>query len=143
MSSISKQVTAPYTVDQMYDLVYDINSYSKFIPLCISSEVHEEQDNKSRATMKIAKGKIGFEFTTVNTMEKGRSISINLEKGPFKSLKGVWHFTPLGTHKCIISLHFEFEFSNKLLDVALGGLFKQFCDSMVGLFRKQAVVRYG
>ena len=143
MSSISKQVTSPYTADQMYDLVYDINSYSKFIPLCISSEVHEEQDNRSRATMTIAKGKIGFEFTTVNIMEKGRSISINLEKGPFKSLKGVWHFTPLGTDECIISLHFEFEFSNKLLDVALGGLFKQFCDSMVELFRKQAVVRYG
>ena len=143
MSSISKQITVQYTADQMYDLVYDINSYSKFIPLCISSEVHDEQDNRSRATMTIAKGKIGFEFTTVNIMEKGRSISINLEKGPFKSLKGVWHFTPLRTDECIISLHFEFEFSNKLLDVALGGLFKQFCDSMVELFRKQAAVRYG
>jgi len=143
MSSISKQVTVPYTADQMYDLVYDINSYPKFIPLCVSSEVHEEQDHKSRATMKIAKGKIGFKFTTVNTMEKGRSISINLEDGPFKSLKGIWLFTPQGRRECIISLHFEFEFSNKLLDVALGGLFKQFCDSMVELFRKQATVRYG
>jgi ribosome-associated toxin RatA of RatAB toxin-antitoxin module len=143
MSSISKKITVPYTADQMYDLVYDINSYSKFIPLCISSEVHEEQDHKSRATMKIAKGKIGFEFTTVNTIEKGRSISINLENGPFKSLKGVWRFIPLGTHECIITLHFEFEFSNKLLGVALGGLFKQLCDSMVKSFRKQAAVRYG
>jgi ribosome-associated toxin RatA of RatAB toxin-antitoxin module len=143
MSSISKQVTVPYTADQMYDLVYDINAYSKFIPLCVSSELHEEQDHKSRASMKIAKGKIGFELSTVNTMEKGRSISINLENGPFKSLKGLWRFTPLGNHDCIISLHFEFEFSSKLLDVALGGLFKQLCDSMVESFRKQAVVRYG
>jgi ribosome-associated toxin RatA of RatAB toxin-antitoxin module len=143
MSSISKQVTVPYTADQMYDLVYDINAYSKFIPLCVSCELHEEQDHKSRATMKIAKGKIGFELSTVNTMEKGRSISINLENGPFKSLKGLWRFTPLGNHDCIISLHFEFEFSSKLLDVALGGLFKQLCDSMVESFRKQAVVRYG
>jgi ribosome-associated toxin RatA of RatAB toxin-antitoxin module len=143
MSSFSKQVTVPYTADQMYDLVYDINSYSKFIPLCVSSEVHEEQDHKSRATMKIAKGKIGFEFTTFNTMEKGRSISINLENGPFKLLKGVWRFTPLGTHKCTVSLHFEFEFSNKLLGVALDGLFKQLCNSMVESFRKQAAVRYG
>jgi len=142
MSSISKQVKVPYTADQMYDLVYDINSYPKFIPLCVSSKVYEEQDHKSRATMKIAKGNIGFEFTTVNMIEKGRSISINLENGPFKSLKGVWYFTPSGIHDCIISLHFEFEFSNKLLDVTLGGLFKQFCDSMVGLFRKQAGVRY-
>ena len=143
MSSISKQVTVPYTADQMYDLVYDIDSYSKFIPLCTSSEVHEEQDHKSRATIKFAKGQIGFEFTTVNTMVKGRSISINLKNGPFKSLKGVWRFTPLGIHQCIISLHFEFEFSNKLLDVALGGLFRQVCDSMIESFRKQAVIRYG
>ena len=143
MPTISKQVRVPYTAEQMYDLVYDINSYPKFIPLCVSSEVHEKQDHKSRASMRIAKGKIGFEFTTVNTMEKGRSISMNLENGPFKSLKGVWRFTPSGTHECIISLHFDFEFSNKLLGVALGGLFKQLCDSMVESFRKQAAVLYG
>ena len=143
MSTISKQVRVPYTAEQMYDLVNDINAYSTFIPLCASSEVHEEQDHKLRATIKIAKGKIGFGFTTVNTMEKGRSIALNLENGPFKSLKGVWRFTPLGTHECIISLHFDFEFSNKLLGVALGGLFKQLCDSMVESFRKQAAVRYG
>jgi len=143
MSSFNKQVTVPYTAEQMYDLVNDINAYPKFIPLCISSEVHEEQDYKLRATIKIAKGKIGFGFTTLNTMEKGRSISMNLENGPFKSLKGVWRFTPSGTNECIISLHFDFEFSNKLLGVALGGLFKQLCDSMVESFRKQAAVRYG
>ena len=142
MSSFQKQVTVRYTAEQMYDLVNDINAYSKFIPLCVSSQVHEEQDHKLRATIKIAKGKIGFGFTTVNTMEKGRSIAMNLENGPFKSLKGVWRFTPSGTHECIISLHFDFEFSNKLLGTALGGLFKQLCDSMVESFRKQAAIRY-
>lgn len=143
MSSFNKQVTVPYAAEQMYELVNDINAYSKFIPLCVSSEVHEEQDHKLRATIKIAKGKIGFGFTTDNTMEKGRSISMNLENGPFKALKGVWRFTPTGTHECIISLHFDFDFSNKLLGVALGGLFKQLCDSMVDSFRKEAAIRYG
>jgi ribosome-associated toxin RatA of RatAB toxin-antitoxin module len=75
MSSFNKQVTVPYTAEQMYELVNDINAYSKFISLCSSSEVHEEQDHKLRATIKIAKGKIGFGFTTINTMEKGRSIT--------------------------------------------------------------------
>jgi ribosome-associated toxin RatA of RatAB toxin-antitoxin module len=143
MSSFTKQVTVPYTAKQMYDLVNDINAYSTFIPLCVSAEVHEEQDHRLKATIKIAKGKIGFEFTTMNTMEKDRSISMNLENGPFKSLKGVWRFTPLGADGCIISLHFDFEFSNKLLGVVLNGLFTQLCDSMVDSFRKQAAVRYG
>jgi ribosome-associated toxin RatA of RatAB toxin-antitoxin module len=143
MSSFDKQVTVPYTAEQMYDLVNDINGYSTFIPLCASSEVHEAQDHKLRATIKIAKGKLGFQFTTVNTMEKGRSIAMNLENGPFTLLQGVWRFTPSGAHECIIALHFDFEFSNKLLGVALGGLFSQLCDSMVESFRKQATVRYG
>ncbi len=144
MSSFHKQVIVPYTAEQMFDLVNDINAYSTFIPLCISSEVHEEQDHKLRATIKIAKGKIGFGFTTVNTMEKSRSITMNLENGPFKAPKGVWRFTPSRTqHECIISLYFDFEFANKLLGVALGGLFKELCDSMVESFRKQAAVRNG
>ncbi len=143
MSTFNKQVTVPYTAEQMYDLVNDVNAYSEFIPLCIASEIHEEQDHRLRATIKIAKGKIGFQFTTVNTMEKGRSIAMSLEHGPFKSLKGAWRFTPLGENECIISLHFDFDFSNKLLGVALGGLFKQLCDSMVESFRKQAAIRYG
>lgn len=143
MSSFSKQVTVPYTAEQMYGLVNDIDAYQNFIPLCVSSVVHEEQNEQLRATIKIAKGKLGFEFTTVNTMRKGRSITMNLENGPFKSLKGIWRFTPLGTHECNISLNFEYEFSNKLLGVALSGLFKQLCNSMVESFRQQAAVRYG
>ena len=143
MSNFHKQVTVHYTAEQMYNLINDINAYSTFIPLCSSSEVHEEQDHKLRATIKIAKGKIGFEFTTINTMEKDRFIKMNLENGPFKTLKGVWQFTPTETDECIISLHFDFDFSNKLLGIALGGLFKQLCDTMIESFRKQAAVLYG
>ena len=143
MSNFHKQVTVHYTVEQMYNLINDINAYSTFIPLCSSSEVHEEQDHKLRATIKIAKGKIGFEFTTINTMEKDRFIKMNLVNGPFKTLKGVWQFTPTGTDECVISLHFDFDFSNKLLGIALGGLFKQLCDTMIESFRKQAAVLYG
>ena len=142
MSNFNKQVTVHYTAEQMYNLINDINAYSSYIPLCIASEVHEELDHKLRATIKIAKGKIGFEFTTVNTMEKNRSIRMSLENGPFKSLMGIWSFTPLGEQDCIISLNFDFDFSNKFLDVALSGLFKQLCNSMVESFRKQAALLY-
>ena len=142
MSSINKQVRVPYSAEQMFDLVYDINSYSQFIPLCTFAEVYDQVENKSKATIKMAKGDLGFKFSTLNTIEVGRSIAINLEHGPFKSLKGVWRFSPVSAHECIISLHFEFQFSNLLLDLALGGLFRQVCDSMIECFRKQAVIRY-
>lgn len=143
MSNVSREVIIPYTADQMYELVNDINAYSTFIPLCVLSEVHEQQDNQLTATIRIAKGKLGFEFTTKNTMEKGRSIFMSLEKGPFKSLTGVWLFTPMGVTECMIEVHFDFEFSQKMLAVAFTGLFKQLCNSMIESFSKQADIRYG
>ena len=105
--------------------------------------MHEEQEHQLTATIKIAMGKLSFEFTTANTMVKGRSIGMNLVSGPFKSLKGAWNFTPLANQHCITSLQFDFEFSNRLLSMALEGLFKQLCTSMVESFRKQAAIRYG
>ncbi len=142
MSCIRKQLIVSYSAEQMYDLVYDVNSYSSFIPLCVESEVYEEQGNSSKAMMRIAKGGIGFQITTINTLEKGRSIAINLEKGPFRSLQGIWQFVPQNQQRCMISLHFEFEFTNYLLELALGSVFKQVCESMVDCFHKQAAIRY-
>jgi ribosome-associated toxin RatA of RatAB toxin-antitoxin module len=51
-------------------------------------------------------------------------------------------FTPLGEQDCIISLNFDFDFSKKFMDVALSGLFKELCDSMVKSFRKRATLIY-
>lgn len=143
ISSFSKQVTVPYSAEQMFELVNDVRAYSSFIDLCRESVVHEEQEHQLTATIKIAMGKLSFEFTTANTMVKGRSICMNLVSGPFKSLKGTWTFTPLANQHCITSLQFDFEFSNRLLSMALDGLFKQLCTSMVESFRNQAAIRYG
>lgn len=142
ISSFSKQVTVPYSAEQMFDLINDVRAYSTFIDICRESIVHEEQEHHLTATIKIAMGKLSFEFTTANTMVKGHSIRMNLISGPFKSLKGTWNFTPLANQQCITSLQFDFEFSNRLMSMALDGLFKQLCTSMVESFRKQAAIRY-
>ncbi len=143
MEKINKHVTVDYTPGQMYALVNDVEAYPTFIPLCATSEVHEQQDGRMRATIGIARGRVGFSFTTVNTLEKNRSITMQLEDGPFKMLKGVWRFTPHGDHGCRVELELEFEFANKLLGVVFGGVFKQLCQSMIDAFCKQAVLRYG
>jgi len=143
MEKISKQVTVDYSPGQMYALVNDVDAYSTFIPLCTASEVHEQQDRRMRATIAIAKGSVGFSFTTVNTLEENRSITMQLEDGPFKTLKGVWHFTPHGEHGCRVVLELEFEFANKLLGVVFGGVYRQLCQAMIDAFCKQAVLRYG
>ncbi len=142
MSVFSKQVCVDYSVAQMYDLVSDVNAYSKFIPLIASARVLTTQGNKLRAVFHIAKGPLCFEFTTVNTAEYCDYITMHLEKGPFKKFNGLWKFKSLGAHKSLVSFSLEFEFSSKLLCFILEGLFNQLCDSMIQAFRDQAAVLY-
>ncbi len=104
ISSFSKQVTLPYSAEQMFELVNDVREYATFIDICRESIVHEEQEHQLTATIKIAMGKLSFEFATANTMVKGRSICMNLVSGPFKSLKGSWNFTPLA-NRSLIAAH--------------------------------------
>jgi ribosome-associated toxin RatA of RatAB toxin-antitoxin module len=142
MSIFSKQVVVEYSADQMYDLVSDVNSYSSFIPLCTASKIDIAQGDQLFAAFTIAKGPLSFSFTTLNTVEKGKSISMGLESGPFKSFKGTWQFSPLESNKSLISLYMEFEFSNKLLCCILDGLFNQLCELMIQSFRNQAAIIY-
>lgn len=142
MSIFSKQLIVEYTADQMYDLVSDVNAYSTFIPLCASSRILEVQGNQVRAAFQIAKGLLSFEFTTLNTFEPSRSISMNLEHGPFKHFEGVWNFIPQDGNKSFISLYMEFEFSSALFCFALERLFDQLCDLMLHAFCKQAANVY-
>jgi len=50
---------------------------------------------------------------------------MNLVDGPFKKLIGGWKFTPLSQEACRIEFHLDFEFTNKLIELAFGRVFKE------------------
>ncbi|MBE0437266.1 MAG: type II toxin-antitoxin system RatA family toxin [Methylomicrobium sp.] len=142
MIKICLQAQVEYSPSQMFDLVSDIGTYADYIPLCTRSVVNEKSDDWVKATVTMAKGGVGFSFTTINYLTKNRAIRMSLVDGPFKILKGVWVFDPWQDQGCEISLELEFEFANQIISLAFSPLFKQLCDSMVDSFKKQAAIRY-
>ena len=68
---------------------------------------------------------------------------MRLERGPFRRLEGFWRFDALGERGCKISLDLEFEFSNRLVGLAMGPLFTQIANSLVDAFSRRAVEIYG
>jgi ribosome-associated toxin RatA of RatAB toxin-antitoxin module len=125
----------------MYALVNDVRAYPKFLPWCATAQVFSETRHHLKAALTISK--VGQSFTTQNSMEEGRRIDMRLVEGPFKFLKGVWHFEPLGAEGCEVSLHMEFEFTNALVRMALGHTFHQVANSLVDAFCERAVEQYG
>ena len=127
----------------MYALVNDIEAYPDFLSWCKTAQVINKTDTHLQATVAVEVGKIKQSFSTENTMQQGRRITMQLVEGPFKFLSGCWQFDPQGEQSCNIRLDLEFEFKNKLLKMALSHTFNRIMDTMVDAFTKRAHEIYG
>jgi ribosome-associated toxin RatA of RatAB toxin-antitoxin module len=51
---------------------------------------------------------------------------------------GGWKFTELTESACQIEFHLDFEFTNKLIELAFGRVFKELASNMVQAFTNRA-----
>ena len=143
MAHVNKSALVPFSVEQMYKLVDNVDNYHKFLPWCSESHELERKDNVVVGSVTIAKGGVNKTFTTKNTLHQYELIEIELVDGPFKKLQGFWRFDALKEDACKVSLDLEYEFSSKILSLVVGPVFNQVANSMVDSFVKQAKVAYG
>ncbi len=127
----------------MYHLVDSIPLYPQFLPWCRTAQEYERNSEEVKASIEIAKGAVTKHFTTLNRLEPHKSIEMQLVDGPFKHLHGFWRFSPLQSNACKVSLDLDFEFSNKLLSLAIGPIFNQIANTLVDSFVERAKKLYG
>ena len=138
MPKISRSALVPFSAEQMYQLVNDVDSYSDFLPGCTGSRVIAASHNEMTAAVDVAKAGISKTFTTRNTLQNNQSINMQLVDGPFRKLMGGWQFTALSPDACKVELHLDFEFTNKLIELAFGSIFKELAGNMVQAFTQRA-----
>lgn len=143
MTEIIKTTVVPYTPEEMYVLVNDIESYPIFLPWCTAAKILSQQEKRLTATLLFALGKIKQSFTTENIMQNGSQIEMRLIEGPFKHLKGYWKFNLEDEQSCQIQLYMHFEFKNKIIKHTLGKVFYKVMDSLVESFVQRAQQIYG
>jgi ribosome-associated toxin RatA of RatAB toxin-antitoxin module len=144
MTTITRSSLVLFTPDQMFDLVNDVESYPSFLPWCRDSKIISKQEDEIIASLDLAKGGIHHVFSTRNRVIAGESIEISLVDGPFRHLEGHWQFSTIGDNQgCRIQLDMDFEFSNRLISMALGPIFTQISGYLVDAFCKRAQEIYG
>ncbi|MBH0056410.1 type II toxin-antitoxin system RatA family toxin [Pseudoalteromonas sp. SWXJZ94C] len=143
MPQIEKSALVMYSTKEMFDLVNDVEAYSQFLPNCSNSKIVSQHDNNMTASLEISKAGIKKWFTTENTFINEDTVLLRLVDGPFKMLKGRWHFQELDAKACKVQLELEFEFSSKLVELAFGKIFNDVAKNMVSAFTKRAKQVYG
>lgn len=142
MTIVKKMAVVPYSDQQMFDLVNDVESYPDFLPFCSKAEVVSQDEKHLCACLTFAKGGFEKSFTSRNTLTPYSQMEVSLVDGPFKRMEGYWKFDTMAQGYCQIEFKLEYEFNSHLLMVMFGPLFNQVANTLVDTFCKQADVRY-
>jgi len=137
----------PYTVEQMYAVVADIERYPEFLPWCSKVVVRkrEMQDNVECVTaeMVIAFRALHERYVSLVRLDRGaRAIEARHVEGPFQRLDTRWRFVPLDTGS---EVHFliDFAFKSVLLSAVASVAFGFVAAKMAEAFVQRAHRLYG
>ncbi|MAQ78634.1 MAG: ubiquinone-binding protein [Rhodospirillaceae bacterium] len=143
MTTHSEQKLVPFTPDQLFEMVSDVQSYPKFLPWCVGARIRSADDELIVADLMIGYKLLRERFTSRVTLDRAKwKIETEFTDGPFKFLRNQWEFKscPEG---CQIVFLVEFEFRSTVLQKLVSVLFNEVVLRMVSAFEKRAYFLYG
>jgi coenzyme Q-binding protein COQ10 len=142
MPTHAEERVLPYTPDQLFALVANIERYPEFLPWCVGSRIKERQPDLIVADLVIGFRMFRERFTSRVSLDRPQRIDVTYADGPFRYLNNHWTFTadPEG---CRVGFFVDFEFSSRLLQKVIEVLFSEAVRRMVGAFERRARDLYG
>jgi coenzyme Q-binding protein COQ10 len=132
----------PYTAEQVFDLVADIERYPEFLPWCVGARILRRDGDVLKADVIVGFKMLRETFTSRDTLNRVSDIQVEYQKGPFKHLENNWKFVSV-EGGCEIEFFIDFEFRSRLLRNIMGPLFGEAVRRMVGAFETRAKDIYG
>lgn len=136
----------PYSPQQLYSLVADIERYPDFLPWCVGARIRERRDNLIVADLMVGFRMFRERFTSRVSLKPdepdGPRIDVAYADGPFKYLNNHWIFRP-HERGCEIDFYVDFEFRSRLLQKAIEVLFNEAVKRMVHSFEQRAHELFG
>jgi coenzyme Q-binding protein COQ10 len=133
----------PYSPQQLFDLVADIERYPEFLPWCVGARVREKKGNTIVGDLLIGYRMVRERFTSKIVLDRPRHIDVSYSEGPFRYLTNHWEFVPEKDGGCTIDFYVDFEFRSRVLQKIIEVLFNEAVKRMVGAFEARARKLYG
>lgn len=138
----------PYTPEQLFALVGDVERYPDFVPWITSMRTWNARDLGEGASTLDAEAGVGFSFlkerfaTRVRRDATAPRIDVSLLSGPFRKLTNSWAFfeDAAGTR---IEFDIDFQFKSRLLEGLLAANFHHAVDKLMACFEARARALYG
>jgi coenzyme Q-binding protein COQ10 len=133
----------PYTTQQLFDLVMDIESYPEFLPWCIGARINEKKRNNLTADVIIGYKVFREKFSSRVHYNKDKSIEVEYLQGPMRHLHNKWKFRELKGGRCEVQFYVDFSLKTKLFESIVDQFFHKVLVRMIDAFEKRADQLYG
>ena len=133
----------PYTPEQVYAVVADVDRYPEFLPWCKAARVTRRDGDTFEADLVIAFKMFRERFTSKVRLTPKSGVDVQYVEGPFKYLNNHWRFEPAPGGGSVVDFYVDFEFRSKMLQALIGVLFNEAVRRMVGAFEGRAHQLYG
>ena len=143
MPTHAEKRVLPFTPEQLFAVVADIEKYPEFLPWCIATRIRRRVGKVVHADMVIGFKMFRERFATRDILDPPRRIDVSYHDGPFKHLNNHWIFEPYGNGHCELDFYIDFEFHSRLFQKMVGVIFNEAVRLMVTAFEKRAREIYG
>ena len=139
----------PYTPDQLFALVGDVDRYPEFVPWVTHMRTSNAQATPDGRSTVDAEAGVGFSFlrerfaTRVTRNPADRTIDVALLSGPFRKLSNQWRFTQEADGWTRVDFLIDFEFRGPLLNALLRANFDRAVGKLIACFEARARALYG
>ncbi len=139
---LSKRLFVPYSAERMFDLIEAAEHYPEFLPWCASATIVLRTDEVVVADIVVQHKGVRFDFRTRNPKRRPQTMSIRLERGPFRRFEGEWRLFPLGSEGCRVEFEMRYDFNSVMARLA-GPVFDRITNAMVDAYVARADELYG
>ena len=137
----------PFTPQQMFDLVADVQAYPQFLPLCEDLRIRRKVTSPEGLEVLVADMSVGYKavhetFTSRVTLDpQNQQIFVTYLEGPFSHLDNRWQFLPDGKG-CKVVFYIDYEFRNRMMGVLMGAMFDKAFRKFSEAFEARAALIY-
>lgn len=148
MPTHSEKRRMPYSAQEMYDLIADVQAYPEFLPWCSGARVRSRREDGANEiveadlviSFKVFRERFG---SRVILMPDEKKIDVEYLDGPFKYLLNHWKFIPVSDTSCEVDFFVDFEFKSRTLQAIIGVVFGEAMRRIVRAFEARAAALYG
>ena len=142
MPTHSEQQLLPYTPQQLFDLVADVEKYPQFLPWCRAARILDRRQHEFMGELVISFAHLSESYVSRVELETPHAINVTMVSGPFDYLTNRWRFTPQG-ESTQVDFFLDFKFRSRILEKSMGPLFGKATAKMVSAFKQRAETLYG